>query len=425
MVNTITPAEAGVYIEPQVQSHCLAHSLNAIVGRPIVGLGTNFFSDFLSRFCPPTAHDFTSAGWCTVHACNSFLWAHTSPPLHNTAFAPVWEKFGPSACSKQSVLGQAPVGCNALLVFIGMHYKAWLLRGTQWVEADSITCAASAHLYGSLPPHARPCIKVLRDADWAALGDMQGSVVVHALVRLDAFVAGLTVWPSPIALDPTIYARHLPFVDGATLHVAETIHRMPYTMAQLMAASPAPCSPRPAKAPRLTTPVSLPQTAPQASHAAPRGSRPRKTTDAAAPRGSRPHKTTDATRVPSADTAFALVHDLLGEPPSCSTQDWTPPPHDVHNTIASAVAFQEHFADHMPTLVCAVCAKFCCPADVDRVAIDRLPHVHLLRADGPKTPSTPRHRHTTVRIADIVYCLHPNGVDRQHARVCKRCVCQA
>jgi hypothetical protein len=126
--------------------------------------------------------------------------------------------------------------------------------------------------------------------------------------------------------------------------------------------------------------------------------------------------------VPSADTAFALVHDLLGEPPSCSTQDWTPPPHDVHNTIASAVAFQEHFADHMPTLVCAVCAEFCCPADVDRVAIDRLPHVHLLRADGPKTPSTPRHGHTTVRIADIVYCLHPNGVDRQHARVCKRCV---
>lgn len=193
------------------------------------------------------------------------------------------------------------MNCTAVLVLEGMHYKAWLLRNGSWVEADSLTCASSALYYASVPFQARPCIRVLREADWAALGDRPSTVCIYALVRLDAFIAGLTVWPSPCGIITAVVPRNLTCVDVAALHVSDDVQRLPYNFSWLPVPVPAVDGPRPAKTPRRVAHV----------HAAP------------------------------ADAALALVQGLLGEPcPTDDVQGWAPPPHALQDTVACALLFK-------------------------------------------------------------------------------------
>ena len=77
--------------------------------------------------------------------------------------------------------------------------------------------------------------------------------------------------------------------------------------------------------------------------------------------------------------------------------------------IASQRLAQE-VAAAMPTTMCAVCARLRRADDVAEYAPADVSKVHLLLADGPRSPELPRDALTTFTFDDgSRYCLHPDG----------------
>lgn len=101
-------------------------------------------------------------------------------------------------------------------------------------------------------------------------------------------------------------------------------------------------------------------------------------------------------------------------------------PISLPKSVAAAQRFRRILSD-CPVQLCAVCSTHCRMSEMvsTALAFHDLPGVNLLRADGPKTPSTPRHALTTMTIDGVSYCLQPDAVRSADGEtslgVCKQC----
>lgn len=78
--------------------------------------------------------------------------------------------------------------------------------------------------------------------------------------------------------------------------------------------------------------------------------------------------------------------------------------------MEDAAALCTHLEQHAPTHLCAVCALRTAPCELQRVALEELPHKDLLLADGPSTSAAPRDALTRTTFAGVDSCLDPTAI---------------
>jgi exonuclease III/ribonuclease HI len=223
----VEPAEALVYCEPQVDAHCGAHALHALLNRSIA-TQPQFFYPELQRSMQdhPDTGQFSHSGWYSIAALNHWLYEHTHEDVTLASVA----CFDPRIqYSKQLILSRAPAGCNGLLIIYRhhypgtkdssvMHYKAWVERHGVWIECESI----------AYKTHKK--VKILTDEDWClGLTTQQlGETEIFCLVRADAYRNNKTLRPPPDHLRHNTISHRLDqmqAVDGSTLIVHATVQR--------------------------------------------------------------------------------------------------------------------------------------------------------------------------------------------------------
>jgi hypothetical protein len=96
--------------------------------------------------------------------------------------------------------------------------------------------------------------------------------------------------------------------------------------------------------------------------------------------------------------------------------------------MAAAVKMRAHLDNDCTRSPCAVCSCYCRVVDLLTVSPSECPGLHLLVADGPKTPEFPRDALTTTTIANRLYCIQAAGciMDPDNTtvitmHVCKEC----
>lgn len=89
----------------------------------------------------------------------------------------------PASLTKHAVPARCPTQCEGLLLWYRHegridHYKAWIRKGQDWYECESIHFSAYQ------------TVKKLQDADWS---NFKG--IVYCLVQINAYNAGTTMIP--------------------------------------------------------------------------------------------------------------------------------------------------------------------------------------------------------------------------------------
>jgi hypothetical protein len=103
--------------------------------------------------------------------------------------------------------------------------------------------------------------------------------------------------------------------------------------------------------------------------------------------------------------------ELLAQP-SVLAEDrtCTLPPAGLEAQVQVAAKLQAVLDRNAATGVCAVCSLATPPPELTLLPLGAVPHLELLRCDGPPTPEAPRHAHTRASHAGVDYCLQPLGI---------------
>jgi hypothetical protein len=114
------------------------------------------------------------------------------------------------------------------------------------------------------------------------------------------------------------------------------------------------------------------------------------------------------------DLAYDMAHALVvGTHAKIEVASFQYPENDLNHTLEAAAEFQKVFSKHLPTGICAVCARRTAACDTVVHAIDNVPHLELLSCSRLKDEDEdeyPRHALTRSKIGDLEYCLDSNGI---------------
>jgi hypothetical protein len=100
-----------------------------------------------------------------------------------------------------------------------------------------------------------------------------------------------------------------------------------------------------------------------------------------------------------------------------------PPTPSMEDTVRVATAIRQCMTAQVPSGLCAVCSCACPGATITKLPYTAVPHLELLRTDGPKTPKCPRDAVTVCRLPDNQqYCLQPAAVEGENVAACSDCL---
>jgi hypothetical protein len=114
------------------------------------------------------------------------------------------------------------------------------------------------------------------------------------------------------------------------------------------------------------------------------------------------------------DIAYDISHALVvGTHAQIEVSSFQYPENDLNYTLKTAANFQKMFSEHLPTGICAVCARRTGTCDMIMHTINNFPHLSLLSCARPNDEDVdayPRHALTRCKVKDLEYCLDSNGV---------------
>jgi hypothetical protein len=114
------------------------------------------------------------------------------------------------------------------------------------------------------------------------------------------------------------------------------------------------------------------------------------------------------------DLAYDLCHALVvGTHAHIEVSSFQYPENNLNYTLKTAAEFQKMLSEHLPTGICAVCARRTATCDTIMHAIDDFPHLKLLSCSRPVDEDVheyPRHALTRCKIKNLECCLDSNGV---------------
>ena len=175
----VRPQSVGLYCQKQDAGHCAIHALNAMAGKQI--LSPLDAQRLLAHPQVPgpargRTRDCDNNGWYTIEAINKLLYYSTTSDVAlmmvlSTAAGPQVQH------TQQSLLSQAPPGCNSLYVHIPGHFVCWKQSPVngRWYILDSIPYAEHGQ------------VREVTPSDWAGC---QGTFSTS--VRADAYLHNTT-----------------------------------------------------------------------------------------------------------------------------------------------------------------------------------------------------------------------------------------